>query len=375
MGPMRATALAVAVMAGACTFGSAGGPGGTGPAGSSDDGRSPPGTTDPSTGTTAPSLTATSGAEGDSDTAAIVDTGADSTSTGPVPSTSSSTDTGDATGSGSSGGTTGEPALPTGPFDPPVAITELNSDADDDDASVTADELYIVFNSARSGTSDIWWSSRESTLDPWDPPQPLDAFNVGYITGPSVTPDGLVLLWATNVAPSQGMDVWMATRANVSDAWGAAQHVPELASNGADIAPRWYPALGVAWLCSDRAGTLGGPDVWLAPWPLGDPAPGAVVHVPELSTSDSDCAIGLSADGREAFLETTRPGGSGDWDLWRVVREDPAEPFAQENLEPVAELNTASLDIDPWPSADGHRLYMASDRDGSLDLYVAHRDD
>lgn len=373
---MRIAILVATMGAGACSFGSSGAAGSAsgGTPGDGTDGTTAPQGTGPSPSTdTAASDTGSAGSgsiEGDG-TSTSADRGTDTTHG--VDGAASGTDA-DASSSDTGDSTTGDPALPVGPFDAPVPIAELNSDADDDDPSVTADELFIVFNSARSGSSDIWWSERETADADWDPPQSLDALNGGYITGPSVTPDGLVILWSSNVAPSTGLDVWMATRRDRDSTFGAPERVVELASDGSDIAPRWYPALGVAWLCSDRPGGVGETDPWIAPWPLGAPAPGPLALVPELSTIAADCATGLSADGREALIETTRPGGSGEWDLWRVYRDDPTAPFQPGDLQPASELNTEGFDIDPWPSADGHRLYMASDRDGGLDLFVAERE-
>jgi hypothetical protein len=372
---MRIAILVATMGAGACSFGSSGAAGsasGGTPGDGTDGTAAPPGTGSGSSTDAAASDTGASSGSIDADgTSTSSDAGTDTTRGVEPPATGtdadgSSSDTGDST--------TGDPALPVGPFDAPLPIAELNSDEDDDDPSVTADELFIVFNSARSGSSDIWWSERETADADWDPPQSLDALNGGYITGPSVTPDGLVILWSSNVAPSTGLDVWMATRRDRDATFGAPERVVELASAGSDIAPRWYPALGVAWLCSDRPGGVGDTDPWTAPWPMGDPAPGPLALVPELSTVAADCAVGLSADGREAFIETTRPGGTGEWDLWRVYRDDPTAPFQPADLQPASELNSESFDIDPWPSADGHRLYMASDRDGGLDLFVAARE-
>ena len=79
---------------------------------------------------------------------------------------------GDAAGPGSADATAMADAAPdapppTGPFGLAAPITELNS-GDDDDPTLTADMLEIVFDSGRTGGGakgggDLWTATRAST--------------------------------------------------------------------------------------------------------------------------------------------------------------------------------------------------------------------
>jgi Tol biopolymer transport system component len=80
----------------------------------------------------------------------------------------------------------------------------------------------------------------------------------------------------------------------------------------------------------------------------------------------------LSSDGRELFFSSDRPGGPGGKDLWVSTRSS-AGAFSTPRL--VAPVNSAGDETYAWPSPDGRRLYLTSDRSGATLLYVASRAD
>ncbi len=92
------------------------------------------------------------------------------------------------------------------------------------------------------------------------------------------------------------------------------------------------------------------------------------------STFEYDPAI--SADGLELYFQSSRPGGSGDSDLYvtkRVSLQDEWQPA--QNLGPV--VNTDSAESGPSLSADGLTLYFNSNRPGGFgghDLYLTTRE-
>ena len=62
---------------------------------------------------------------------------------------------------------------------------------------------------------------------------------------------------------------------------------------------------------------------------------------------------------------------AGDRDIWVASRGDPSLPF--DPPRPVVELNTSASEQDVWLSADQRTIYFASDRYGTLDLFVTTR--
>lgn len=107
-----------------------------------------------------------------------------------------------------------------------------------------------------------------------------------------------------------------------------------------------------------------------------------------VNSAFNDTHPALSKDGLSLYFASTRPGGSGDYDLW-VTQRDSLDDCWQtpRNLGPV--VNSAFQDFAPNLSTDGHWLFFHSKRPtwlaadgvtqisscGGLDLYVSHRQD
>jgi WD40-like Beta Propeller Repeat len=144
--------------------------------------------------------------------------------------------------------------------------------------------------------------------------------------------------------------------------------VTELNSAGGDTECFVLPDGRTLLYTTTRSDGFGDHDVYSAQR-SGPGAPfGAVAHLVEISTSDAEGHLATS-DGLHGYFWSTRPGGLGSSDIWMVTRDDPASAFSSPHAENLTILNTAQNDYDPWPSADGRRLYYA--RAG--DLVVAER--
>ena len=356
---MRTGWSIAALLAAGCTFGStAGGGGGDG----DDEGSGTASTTATSAATMPMTSAATTTGSGDS--------GATTT-----PADGTTTSGEETTGTDDSGSDTGQPRLPMGPFDAGQPLTPLNDpDADEDDPTLRGDLLEIVFNTTRDGTPDLYVSTRATDTDDWPAPVPIVELNdAAYTeTTPELSLDGLTMLFASDRPPSASADIWITTRSAVDQPWNPPVHLPALSSDRLDFAPTVVDDQTM-FLCSDRdqngANLL---DVWTVDgYDLVTPTFGALSLSRTFTTSSDECSIAMSADGREIFWESNRPGGMGDWDLWTATRVDTAS--AWENFAPVDNVNATWQDNDPWLSPDATQLYFASGFPADHDLFVAIR--
>jgi hypothetical protein len=94
-----------------------------------------------------------------------------------------------------------------------------------------------------------------------------------------------------------------------------------------------------------------------------------------LNTSSHDFRPNLRRDGLEIVLDSTRPGGLGDFDIWTATRECTSAAWSMPtNLG--TSVNSPAGEHRPSLSGDGTTLYFGSNRPGSegnLDLYVTTR--
>lgn len=113
---------------------------------------------------------------------------------------------------------------------------------------------------------------------------------------------------------------------------------------------------------SDRAGGLGGKDVWHAVRtdrrePFGPPEP-----VRDASSPADEEGVAVSGDGRTLWVGSRREGGQGGIDIWCTSRADPQGTW--EEPEPVELLNSDQDDLPRPPGQGGAVLPISSNRDG-----------
>jgi uncharacterized protein (TIGR02246 family) len=98
---------------------------------------------------------------------------------------------------------------------------------------------------------------------------------------------------------------------------------------------------------------------------------------PTVNSSDYDVAPNISADGLELFFFSTRPGGSGQADIWVTTRDTTDDEWGTPmNLGPT--VNSSNWEVHPCVSGDGLSLYFGSHNrpggSGHYDLWVTTRE-
>jgi hypothetical protein len=246
-------------------------------------------------------------------------------------------------------------------------VSELNvPDAKDEDITLTGDLLEIFFLSERTGSRELWTSTRASRSAPWAPPHLVSELNtdLSEIT-PSVSADGLRIWFYSGKAPD---GIWSATRASRSEPWQPAQPVPLVLPAGTTlvIGPSLDEAekmLAVAILGASDAGW----DLYSATRATSDAAFSALAPIPSVNGPDNEHDPFLVDAGRDLFFSSTR---AGEGDLFFARRARPDGAFSA--VLPLDELNTAAyLESDPFVSEDRTTFFFASTRSGVADIYQA----
>jgi len=257
----------------------------------------------------------------------------------------------------------------------------VNSSAQDNQPNISADGLRLYFQSSRpdgQGGQDIWFATRATEDDPWGPPVNLGP-EVNSSAGdgnPCIWPDGLTLYFQSGRSGGYGRsDIWMTTRATEDDPWGPAINLgPPVNTADRDAGPSILPNGLSLYFNSDRLGVPGRSDLWLSNRVTTADSWGEPVNLgPTVNSPDNDLHLGVSADGMALFFTSSRPVGSGPYDIW--VSKWSTIDMAWDlpvNLGPV--VNSLANDRQPSISTDGFTLYFSSNRsggEGDFDLWQA----
>lgn len=187
------------------------------------------------------------------------------------------------------------------------------------------------------------------------------------IDDPTLTADRLELYY------NSAGDIYRATRASVTDPWGAGSVVTQLSGGSGETTPEVSNDGLTMFIASDRAGAgvCGDQDLWVAIRADRSANWNPPTHVPELCSAMSDTGATLSGDQLTIAFASHRTGSLGLADMYVATRTTTASTWS--NPLPITGLNTSFTDADPVLSPDGLTLYFFSNRNGPVHLFVATR--
>ena len=257
-------------------------------------------------------------------------------------------------------------------FGEPVNLgSTVNSWAYDGVSSIAANGLTLYFGSNRFGglgNFDTWVTMRETVQDPWGEPVNLGpTVNSSVWDGPArITANGLDLYFSCVRPGGSGkVDLWVTTRASVSEPWGEPVNLGPTVNSSALEMSMSISTDGLSFIFdSDRSGGYGGHDLWVSTRPTLSESWGTPENLGStVNGSDWDYTPELSSDGLLLFFCSDRSGGHGSDDIWLTRRETTDDSWGEPvNLGP--EVNSSSGDGNPVISADGSTLYFGSNRFG-----------
>ena len=127
---------------------------------------------------------------------------------------------------------------------------------------------------------------------------------------------------------------------------------------------------GEVFFISDRRGGIGGKDIWTAKHKRANRFTRPKNLGPEINTSFNEEAVRVSPDGQTLYFASEGHPGFGGYDIYKVERDQDGTWGEPENMrQPV---NSPQDDLFYFPLADAHTAFISSSRPGGkggLDIY------
>jgi hypothetical protein len=236
---------------------------------------------------------------------------------------------------------------------------------------------------AASPDWDLYVSQRDSVDDPWGPPQSLPSVNLtGPMDScPALSLDEHRLYFASNrPGGCGGGDFYVSRRHDRRDdfGWGPPENLGCMPDGPNTPSGEYTPTFFedergsvVMYFSSNRSGSAGF-DLYASSMRHDDTfGPGSPVT--ELNSAFTDQGVAVRRDGLEVIFGSDRTGTLGAADLWMAARSSTADPWSLPVNLTV--LNSTFFDGGKMSfSFDGRQFYFRSNRAGAGDIFVVTRE-
>ena len=202
--------------------------------------------------------------------------------------------------------------------------------------------------------------------DGWGPAATVPFSGASGDRAPRFSPDGRRLYFTSNRPieghPAGDMNIWVTERTGSS--WGEPRMVPAPVStpNGRDVHAA-VTSDGTLFVPSTRPGGAGNLDIWRVT------SAGSAENLgPPLNDARTQPDLWISPDGRWMILVITgHPDGPGEDDFFLSEFRNGA--WSAPAVIKAAGVNSAEYEYGPWISPDRRYLYFTSHRSGDADIY------
>ena len=248
----------------------------------------------------------------------------------------------------------------------------VNSSAEDQQASITADGLELYFNSDRPegvGDWDIWVCKRMTKDDPWGEPANLGTMiNTSMFEAGIISSDGLNLYINSFSRPGEGgCDIWVSSRATRDETWSVPVNIGPTVNSSFNEIVNSISANGLTLFFCDftggfRTDGLGNRDIWMTTRTSIEESWGIPINLGQpINSSFLDGPAIISCDNRTMYFISDRPGGVGEGDIWQASIESVVDLNGDGIVDAVDMCiivgnwgtDNSLCDIGPTPFGDG----------------------
>jgi len=207
------------------------------------------------------------------------------------------------------------------------------------------------------GSFDIWVTRRTTKDDPWGEPLNLGPTvnRSSYDEGQWVLSDGLELYFHSDRPGGFGsFDIWVTNRATKNDPWTEPINLGAIVNSSARDAYPYLSADGLLLFFSGldyrapyRPGGFGGSDMWMTTRAtVSDPWDTPVNLGPIINSPYHEEGPRLSSDGSTLYFYSNRPGGYGGG--WGDIYQAPIIPIVDLNSDGIVDSADMCIMVDHW---------------------------
>lgn len=269
-------------------------------------------------------------------------------------------------GSGGSGGSGGTGTLvePRAcPFGEPEPVAGLGfSDGAEWGPSLTADGLTLFFAHESADGADLYRATRPDRGVTFSAPVALTDLNTDADEGtPFVSNDGLRLYFYSNRDGGLGgRDLYVATRSSVAAEFTSPQPLANVNSAASDHLPRLSSDELTLWFTSPRDGGVAGADLWMASRTSSDAAFGTPTLFEAVNGSSGEESGNLTEDGLVLVFDSTREG-TGNSQIFMTTRAGVDQAFPSPTALDV--VNSPRNEYNVFLTRDERELFFTSNRE------------
>lgn len=253
------------------------------------------------------------------------------------------------------------------------SVPGINTTSNEENAWLSDDELTIYVTTNRPGVAgsyDVFVATRASVDVPFEAAASVPGINTAELEGrATLTSDQLTMF--LDSGSSTAPDLYVTTRSSTSAPFGSPTAVAGVNTTNAEVAPF---VMGSGLTLYFQTTRDGADNIYRAARPSATQPFGAPVSLTEINTGDVEGAPVLSSDELQLFFETNRAGSLGGVDIYLATRASIAGAFG--TATNLSAINTTGNEWPNWISPDGCNLYFTADRTGGAggyDVWLAAR--
>lgn len=239
----------------------------------------------------------------------------------------------------------------------PAKVVGASSGADEDDGTLSSNELELYFKRVDNGDPNLYVMTRASTTSAWGAPTALGVLNTTQTEeSPRLSMDDLRLYFGRNG------DIFVSTRTAVGQPWQTATTVGTLNTTANE---KWAAVCSNGYVVVSRGTTNNGQDLY-----EGTITGGANTSSAALNSAGQDQGTFISDDCLTVYFQSNRT--NAQFDIYASTRVATNAPWPLPTI--ISDFNTTtSSEEDPWVSKSKKTFVFTSNASGSKDIYISTR--